>query len=218
VHHLIAAPGGGEASAWGLLFPEDPSVPAPIAQIFWRADHDPSVLQVVAEKVSKGCTDRFELAELAIRPSVLKMPDGREHVSISDGYRRIDLEVGAGTLLEGPVRLHYQVAGTESVEPQLLTLQRLLALYRLGRFPQRLYPPEARAERWIMMLRACDAVESGASQREIASELFGHARVREEWRLDSDSLRLRVQRLVRNGTRLINGGYLNLLADRPSLS
>lgn len=211
MHDVIAGPGGARPSDWGLLFKEDPTRCSADARLFWRADHDPSVLSVVAEKATSDRAKCFDIDSLPIAPTILEAPDGREHLSLCDGQRRVRLDVKSGSLQQGPVTLHYQLAGLHSVEPRLLTLQRLLAFCRLGRFAIGLDPPEKRAGRWITMLRAYDATHAGASQREIASELFGPDRVRDEWRSSSDSLRLRIQRMVRGGNELVKGGYRGLL-------
>lgn len=211
MHDVIASPDDAEAWKWGLLFREHPTRCSADARIFWRADHDPSVLSVVTEKVSSTEAECFDMDRLPIAPTILEAPDGREYLTLCDGQRRVRLDVQSGSLRQGPVMLHYQLTGLHGVEPQLLTLQRLLAFCRLGRFAIGLDPPEKRAERWITMLRVFDATSAGASQREIASDLFGANRVREEWRSSSDSLRLRVQRMVRGGNELVYGGYKNLL-------
>lgn len=213
--HDVIAP---QPSDWGVLFKEDPTRCSADARLFWRADHDPSVLSVVAEKAASHDAECFDIDSLPIAPTILEAPDGREHLSLSDGQRRVRLDVQSGSLRQGPVMLHYQLAGLHGVEPQLLTLQRLLAFCRLGRFAIGLDPPEKRADRWITLLRAYDATRAGASQREIASELFGADRVREDWRSSSDSLRLRIQRMVRGGNELANGGYRGLLGSVNSVT
>src|SRR3546814_2425929 len=70
-----------------------------------------------------------------------------------------------------------------------------------------IYPPERRARRWAMALRAHDAVGAGASHREIAAALFGEKVVKEDWCGRSDYLRLRVQRLLRMADKLVNRRY-----------
>jgi len=62
-----------------------------------------------------------------------------------------------------------------------------------------------------MALQAHDAVQAGASHREIAAALFGEKVVKEDWFGRSDYLRLRVQRLVRTADKLVYGGYRDLL-------
>lgn len=127
----------------------------------------------------------------------------------SDGVHHLQLAVAMGSVLEGPVSLHFLLPGFQHIEAQILTLRRLCHLRRFGRFPRRLYPPERRAGRWISMLRAWDGLQAGASQREIAAALFGEHAVREDW--SAGYLRTRVQRLFRGAEKLIAGGYRALL-------
>lgn len=176
----------------------------------WSALVDPSVISCSAEPIASNCPDAFYLDRLGMPTTTIVSASGVEHVSISDGLRRIRLDVRTGTLSDGPVRLHYRLAGFADAEPHLLTLQQLLALHRLGRFARGLHPRETKAERWVMMLRAHDLSAAGASQRDIACELFGTA-VSIEWRTRSDFLRLRIQRLLRDANAMISGGYLDLL-------
>jgi hypothetical protein len=65
-----------------------------------------------------------------------------------------------------------------------------------------------------MMLRVHDALAAGASQREIASVLFGAERVEADWLGTSESLRSRVKRLVRDARAMARGGYRSLLRRR----
>ena len=136
----------------------------------------------------------------------------RQQLVLSDGTHRLRVNID-GTLTEGPVRLHYQLSGIDGVEPQLHTVRRLIALLRLGRFARGLEAAPSRADRLILMLRAYDLAQGGATHREIAGHLFVHQRVAAEWRTSSDSLRLRVQRLCRDAGRMIDGGYLDLLTS-----
>lgn len=143
--------------------------------------------------------------------TVVISPGGGEHAAISDGYRRVRLDVASGTLCDGPVRLRYKLQGLQGIDPKILTLRRLIALCRLGRFASHLHPPERLAPRWIAALRVYDAMRAGTTQREIAIGLYGEGAVRREWSKGSDSLRLRVQRLTRVARRLADGGYRALL-------
>ena len=143
--------------------------------------------------------------------TVLRTGNGVEHVLLGDGIHRIQLQVRKRSLLEGPSGLRYDLADFEGVEPKLMTLQRLIALRRLGRFPRSLFPPEHRAPRWAAALRAFDAIRAGASPREIAAALFGADAARRDWDGASDYLRSRVRRAIAAGERLVNGGHLDLL-------
>lgn len=142
---------------------------------------------------------------------LLRLCEGIEQAILDDGDYRVQLEVSGRSLLDGPAMLHYDLSGFEDVDPKLLTLQRLFALRRLGRFPRSLFPPEARARRWVLALRALDASRAGASPREIAAVLVGEDVVRRDWDGDSDYLRSRVRRAIVAGECLANGGHLDLL-------
>ncbi|WP_157926316.1 DNA -binding domain-containing protein [Sphingomonas koreensis] len=140
--------------------------------------------------------------------------EGREHAVLSDGYRRIRIDIEAGSLIAGhPVLLRYRLTGAigRSTEDRLLPVRRLAGLFRTGRFLPALFPVERRVERLIEILRVHDALSAGASQRDIAVALFGPDRISSGWRTVSDSLRSRVRRLAREARRLAGGGYRALL-------
>ena len=189
---------------------EASATPGDTSHVVWSATVDPAVVTCATEPIAPDHPDAFSIDRLTIPTMTIVGVSGVEHLSISDGLKRIRLDVVSGTLLDGPVRLHYRLAGFSDADTQLLTLQRLLAVNRLGRFARGLHPRETKVERWVMMLRAHDLSAQGASQREIARELFGPG-VSAEWRVRSDFLRLRIQRLLRDASAMISGGYLDLL-------
>ena len=193
----------------------EPTPDGPL-RVVWSALVDPLVISCFAKPIASTSPDAFCLDRLSMPTTTIVSASGVEHVSISDGLRRIRLDVVTGTLFNGPVQLHYRLAGFDSAAPHLLTLQQLVALHRLGRFARGLHPPETKAERWVMMLRAHDLSAVGASQRDIAGELFG-ADASTEWRSRSDFLRLRIQRLLRDAGTLIDGGYLGFLRGSHKL-
>lgn len=155
--------------------------------------------------------DAFDISEFGDHAAVLRLGDSFEHVLIGDGFHHIQLEVRGRSLLDGPVSLHYDLRGFEGIEAKLLTLQRLVALRRLGRFPRSLFPPERRVGRWAIALRALDASRAGLRPRESAAALFGEETVRRDWDGVSDYLRSRVRRAIAAGECLVSGGYLDLL-------
>lgn len=199
-----------DAERWGLLAFEAPQLGAPVARPMWRAEIHPYVLQAAAAPSGEAC-DSFELTRLQSISRLVTASDGREHLLISDGLHSIRLDLLSGSLKEGPVRLQYRLAGFGSAERPLLTLRRLLALWRIGRFAAALHPVEARAGRFVLMLRAHDALASGATQREIAAELLSAEAGEVRWRVSAPTVRSRVQRLVRNARAMAAGGYAALL-------
>jgi hypothetical protein len=199
-----------------LAFPEDPGRSARNARLFWRSERDPGVVRVDALGAASD-PDALDVRRIGARALVLRDGPAKEQLLLRDGSRTLRLEVCSGTLLAGPVRLRYRIEGLAELSPKLMTLRRLVALRRLGRFPANLFPAERRAARWTLLIRALDALAAGASHREIAAGLFGERRTDSEWRTHSDYLRLRVQRLARTASALVDGGYLALLGERRQL-
>jgi hypothetical protein len=156
----------------------------------------------------------FDLAHVGCFSAVLRGSDPLEHVLLTDGLRRVRLDIRGGTLTRGPVLLRFAFEGLRTIQPPLLTLRRLIAFDRFGVMPLRLFGAERRAERWIAALRADDAHRAGGSQRDIAEALFGPERVREDWVGPSDYLRSQVRRLLGFGARMRGGGWRELLIPK----
>lgn len=181
--------------------------------VFWRAAHHPPVLVVRAHPsdANKAGSALFDLARLPYPAVVLQVPGRGEYVLIAEGSRCIRMKICSGTVLSGPVSLEFLVAGDHAFEVRILSLRRLAAFHRLGRFPRSLFPPERRARRWARALQAWDGRKAGASHREIASVLYGHKAVRHDWYGPSDYQRTHVRRLLQTADGLIRGGWRKLL-------
>lgn len=202
--------GAGEVPEWwGLHAFAPPDVAVPEARPVWSAQVHPYVLMVEAGPPDGD--DAFDLERLRAFSTLVAGADGREHLLLSDGRRAIRIDVLAGTVAGGPVALRYRLAGLAAAEGPVLTLRRFLALWRTGRFCRSLHPREARAKRWLLMLRAYDALTAGADQRDIAMVLLSAEAGEPRWRSHVPSLRSQVQRLVRGARRMVSGGYLDLL-------
>jgi hypothetical protein len=171
------------------------------------------VLPVRAEPIAPDHPDAFRLDHLQCACTIRRAADGGEQLLLAEGPRCIRIEVRAGTVLAGPVRLVYDLQGFETLDARLHMLRQLLALHRLGRLPSSLFPAEPRARHWAMALQAFDGRRAGASQREIAIVLFGVARVMSEWS-KGDDMHKRVSRLLRTADRLISGGGPDRLRRR----
>lgn len=195
---------------FGLVAFEPPDDAVPAARPLWTRGVHPSVLAVEAG----GPPSPGDILDLrSLDPLARKVEAGdREHLLLSDGLRTIRLDAPRGTFRCGELSLRYRLAGIASAEPPLLTLRRLLALCRTGRFSSLLHPEEAKARRWILMLRARDALAAGADQRGIAEELLSRSAGLPRWRVREASTRSQAQRLVKSARRMANGGYLGLLA------
>ena len=192
---------------FGLVAFEPPVLGIPFARPLWRQQACPLVLDV---EPGTGCGELFDASRFAALADVVSS-DGGEHLLLSDGLRQIRLDGPPGSFSSGPCRLRYLIEGLGSAERPLLTLQRLLALYRSGRFSRVLHRPEVRARRWIMLLRSYDAFMAGADQRSIAAVLLSESVAQSGWRVRESSVRLQVQRLVRSSRAIAAGGYRALL-------
>jgi len=96
----------------------------------------------------------------------------------------------------------------------LARMEAALAFWRLvheGRSTPVRAPTPQRRFQLIQGLRALDARQDGASYREIATALFGAARVPTGRAWKTHDLRSRTLRLVGEATRLMDGGYRDLL-------
>ena len=211
---------GQRATEEGLIrkngvcsFAENPARASPDARIVWDACIDPGTLRITALPGDPDHHDRFDPDRFARWLDIVVDLEGREHAVLTDGHRRIRIDVEQGSLAGGPVLLRYIVKGTlgRDTEAQILPLRRLAGLLQTGRFLPALFPRERRVERMIEVLRVADALSAGVSQRDIAEGLFGRERVSSDWRIVSDSLRSRVRRLVREARRMAAGGYGNLM-------
>ena len=198
------------ARPWGLHAFEDPDRFAPLARPIWRREAYPAVLTAQAGQ-GGGADEQFEIKRLRrLAGEVLRV--GRvQHVLLSDGLHSIRLDITGAPLDRGPVWLGYRLHGIAGAERPLSTLQRLLSLYRTGRFTRLLHPPERRASRWVLMLRTHDALEAGASQREIAADLLGAQVSQPNWRHEVLAARSQAQRLGRAARALAAGDYRHFL-------
>lgn len=127
-----------------------------------------------------------------IRPwlTCVKDADGCEHAVLSDGWRRIRLDVAEGRLADQQaVHLHFGLQGLTSAKNSIQPLRRFLLLCQHRRFGPSLFPRDPQTRRWIDMLRVHDAIADGASHRDVAAVLFGESRVASDWSGRSDSLR-----------------------------
>ena len=188
---------------------EAPGLAAPLARPVWTAAVHPPVLP--AEACATGPeADMLDLDQVGVMALVVRRTGGGEHLLISDGLRTIRVDVVLGSL-NRRARLRFLIGGIASAGRPLLTLRRLIAFCKSGRFSQPLHPPEARARRWILLLRTIDALGAGADQRDVAEALLSGEAAELRWRSNTPSLRSQAQRLVRGARHMGGGGYRELL-------
>ena len=181
--------------AGGCDFPVDPSLEADRAEVWWSPDIDADLLLLVPSPLA-GPT-RLTAADLPAQRLVRGRGRGKIRLSLlaqgCDGASAlaalVPLDDQLPRRLEALARLWRQTNG-QAVEETSLSAQR--------------------RRRLKAMLRAWDARHCGAPYREIASGLFGAARVAASpWK--TSSLRDATMRLVRDAQGMVTGGYQSLL-------
>jgi hypothetical protein len=160
----------------GSTFFEAPETGCPSARLLWHACLHPSVLEVEANPTSSSDPEAFDMAGFKAFAVVAKGSSGMEHIALSDGYRRIRIDVVSGTLLEGPVLLKHQLAGLAGLNPKILALRRLIALTRTRSLGASLFPIAPQTARIVAALQVFDGLLAGASHRDIAVSLYGEDR------------------------------------------
>lgn len=191
-------------------FAEDPTRSADSARLFWRPDLDAAAIVVDAEPCDNLDTEAFDLAALPVVATHLAAASG-EQLLIGPGAHPIRLSIASGTLLSGPVRLSYRLAGAKDLKLRLHALLRLAALLCERRLPAPLFPVAAAARRRATVLRILDALAVGASHRAIAQIVYGPLLVERDWSGPSDYLRSRTHRLVREARRIAARGHVDFV-------
>lgn len=170
------------------------------------------MLVAESERAPANEEDAFDLTDLPHPASVLQTGDGVEYVVIGDGHHRIRLELHGDSVAHGPVRLRYDLEGFDQAEAAVRTLRRFLALQRLGRFPETLFPADRIVARRVRALQAFDGQRAGASQREIASVVLGERLFRGS-NDNFDSIRKRVSRLLDLAEQRVEVAYQRFFVD-----
>lgn len=201
---------------WGCHFIEDPSVFVPDIPMVWDPVLDGSVLRVEARAPRERRTSIFDLEQCASRAVLIRVDGGDEQCLLFEGLHRIHLHVIAGTLLEGPVELRFNIGWSGAFEPAILTLKHFLHLCRSGQMPPHRPTPGRMRDRAISMLRVHDALSQGASIRDVGIMLFGLARIEAEWRDPGESLKSQCRRLIASARAMADGRYKELLRQAQS--
>lgn len=167
----------------------------------WRADADPRVLPVTA--TSAAGPDTLDIMRFG--PSVCSDAEG-EHVRFMVHGETFRLDVVAGSITDGPIRLAYMVARDRRLARRIDTILRLER--RLAGVPAAQPKHVSRLARSAKALRAFDARTAGASLKEIAEEMLGPG----EWPGLGEWRKSATRRLVVMGQSLVDQGPLPILA------
>lgn len=201
-----------DPAVFGLVRFESPERDARSANLFWHRSFSREVLPIIATKPKPAHHHaKLSLDGLHCRIIIQAGRAGQQHILFAEDGRFLQLEVNGLQAIETARLTTEIVLSPRLVAARVQALERFADMITHRRLRASLYRPERRAARWMMALQAFDAMQAGASHRQIAGALFGEATVREDWSGRSDYLRLRVQRLLRFAERLVKGGYPDLL-------
>lgn len=196
---------------WGCLHVPDPELRFTDTPILWSADVDPSVLRVIASPAAVEDCSAFDLRRWDAAATLVVRPQGRESLLLRGAGRSLRIDVISGSLLEGPVTLLHDFAWVHDTEPVIASLRRYLCLRRTGEFSTAPFSRNQGLRRHMQALRVHDALEVGASIRDVGTMLFGSDRVRVEWPGPGDALKSYCRRMIALARVMASGGYRTLL-------
>ncbi|WP_070157819.1 DUF2285 domain-containing protein [Sphingobium phenoxybenzoativorans] len=207
----LAIPVDDDAAPWGCVFAEAPENSAETARLFWTHARDPAVIRATAIRARSRGADSFDIAQLREHVVHTTDSDGHEQLLVGSTASCLRLDIVDGSLLDGPVNLTCHISDFDAAAPGLRAIRRLHQLQKTLCLPQR---PSINPQLWcreIERLQAFDALQSGATQREIGALIFGRAAVDYGWNSHTDRVRSAVKRLLRDARTLAAGGYRTML-------
>ena len=200
------ADGVSASLQWGLGGFENPYLDARVAEPMWRPRPEGEFRIVPLEEASPGYS-RFDLWTLPGKKTLSH--DGRRLILSLQGAgcgMRIALDT---QLCHGSAFGYVMPSPVSTVQPA----KRIDAIF--GSSAGRSTPASATTVSrdsivHMRALQALDGVLSGASQRDVASALFGVDRAMASWTPDGE-LRARTRHYVRRGRELMTGAYMHML-------
>lgn len=163
----------------------------------WSAAIDPRVLGVRCIREPED--GRGALLGRAHRWRVVVGENGCEHVWLGTGSEPLRIDVMAGSIRDGCVRIEPAVDLRRDLQPQIA------ALRKLDRFLQGMAwttVEDKALTRHVLALRAADARRHGCSLRHVARDVLGL----HDWPGDGECEKSRVRRIVASGEALIERG------------
>lgn len=195
----------------GCPFAVDPEQNADEAVVVWLPRFDPNVVVLAPAPLSFGDAQTIASLPLTVRETT---SEGRYAIA-DQGGRRVSLVLSEGMSASSAAAALIPLDARFPARIETaLQLWRALNGYRA---PLRRDPlTRQRRQRLALSLRALDGRLAGHAYRAIAAGLFGDARVPKGRAWKTHDLRDRTIRLVRSGTKLMRGGYLDLLLVRSA--
>ena len=190
----------------------NPGEPALRAEVFWRVEDYQRVLSAYVRRCdAPGFGSVVALGDLRCRKTLLRMPDGTQHLLLRDRKRVVQLHCVGAEIDANPFALEIVLDGFPNVEHRLQLIKQFADLYRRRRVGDRAGGWTVEATRHRDALVALDLRRAGHSYREIATVLYGDAAVRERWSSPDQTMKNRVIRSVKRGLRMSAGDYRALL-------
>ncbi|MCC6914183.1 MAG: DUF2285 domain-containing protein [Rhodospirillaceae bacterium] len=202
-----------DAGEWCLLPPlEDPGRDVRHAAVFWDAADCPTVLPVFAASGdARGGRSPLFRSKYKCRIAVYVAPDGRQHVLFTHHGRSVQLEVAGLSIFAAKQLLAAVAPPHDRFSSHVHAMKRLADLMIHNDLRPQLYPTYAQSRRLAEVLQALDGWLQGATQRRIATALFGKERADHMWRHQRRHMLDRVRRAIKRGRALMNGGYRRFL-------
>jgi hypothetical protein len=197
------------ARPWGLIWLTDPSLDCLAARVFWRTDVSPCIVTISMVPASSSSRSLFtDQLQHALRQEFFYTDEGNHYLfkGVFQDFQFILINYIC-EFEAADIAFHF--CADKSTDAQLNALRSFL-VFLSGRSDDLTEgrPFEAKLQR-CRQLVALDANMAGASYRDIAILLYGEAAVSSNWH--SGHLKDRVRYAVREGKRLMNGGYRELL-------
>ena len=194
----------------GCTFAEDPSLPAREARILWTAARNPFVLEARATPAGARFENAFDITKLNLPVSTMREGAG-EHFLVGTAQACLRLDIVEGSLLDGPVTLTYLVPGVDAALPKVNTARRLIRAYRHARIAPAIALSSVARRREVARIKTFDALQGGASLREVGEYIYGVKAVREHWSGPGEHMKSAVRRLVASAKLRAAGGYKMML-------
>ena len=190
----------------------DPQRDARDADVFWRPAICSSVLPtIVLSQPHQSLATLIPLKGLACHVTILAETNRHHHILFSQAGRELQLDLRGVIDPSAASIAIVAMPRLERLSPQIRALRSLADLARNRCLRAALYPPAARAARFVRVLQALDGWLAGATQREIAVALFGGHRVGQDWPDPRQSLRDQTRRAIARGKAFMAGDYLQLI-------
>jgi hypothetical protein len=197
------------AESWGLGHFVDPALDARLACPFWLPTLYRRSVTAIGLRAGQSAGEPFDFASWHGLRGLRVGLDGAVELACEMGHYDFGLRIQGLNRPAGRFDLVFQLKAFDHCRDKAAVIG---MLERLVEGPTPLpRSPSPQGVKLAAIVVALDGRTSGLSYRQIATLLFGEARVAEDWNGPSRSLKDRTRRMVRRGVDLVAGGYRELL-------